>query len=76
MARVIVTTDDGQPVWALDAIEAWQVRGLECPSNLRGSAVASGIRRAVSDAEAIQQGRDPRRLSERVMAEMERNDDR
>lgn len=64
MAKVIVQTDDGREVWSLDEIESWHVDSLTCPTNTRGSAVAAGIRRAVTDAEAIQEGRDPRRLSE------------
>ena len=67
MPKVIVTTDEGRAVWMIEDIEAWHVRGLECPTNQRGSAVASGVRRACEDAQAIQSGADPERPSEKVM---------
>lgn len=67
MATVIVTTDDGQPVWMMEDIQPWHIIALQCPTNIRGSSLAAGIRRAAQDAEAIQDGRDPERLSEKVM---------
>jgi hypothetical protein len=67
MPRVIVTTDDGQPVWQMEGIESWHISALQCPTNVRGSAVASGVRRAVRDAAIIQQGGDPERPSEKAM---------
>jgi hypothetical protein len=70
MPRVIVTTDDGQPVWQMEDIESWHITALQCPTNVRGSAVASGVRRAVRDAAIIQQGGDPERPSEKAMRMM------
>jgi len=67
MARVYVTTDDGRFVWALDNVESHHLNGLQCPTNVRGSSLAAGIRRAVQDAEAIQAGRDPERPSEKAI---------
>jgi hypothetical protein len=67
MARVIVTTNDGRPVWMLDDVRSWDLGALQCPTNLRGSALAAGVRRAVEDAEAIQAGRNPERPSEKAV---------
>lgn len=67
MPRVIVTTDDGREVWALDDVASTHVSTLQCAMNATGRILASGIRRAVADAEAIQEGRDPERPSERAM---------
>lgn len=65
MAKVIVQTDDGREVWSHEGVESWHVSGkLKAAGNVVAQAVASGIVRAVSDAEAIQEGRDPRRPSE------------
>jgi hypothetical protein len=66
-ARVIVTTEDGTEVWRMDDVAAWQVSGLQCPGNVSGSSLAAGIRRAVQDAEVIEAGGDPERLSEKAM---------
>lgn len=67
MPRVIVETDSGERVWSMDGIESWHLHALQCSTNTRGSAVAAGVRRAVQDAEAIQEGRDPERLSEKAV---------
>lgn len=66
MAYVVVYTDKGEQVWSSQLIAA-TVRRLECPGNVIGSSVASGLRRAAQDAEALEQGRDPERSSERAM---------
>jgi hypothetical protein len=66
-ASVSVTTEDGTEVWRSDAVASWQIAGLQCPGNVRGSSLAAGIRRAVRDAEVIEAGGDPERLSERAM---------
>ncbi len=66
MPRIIVQTDDGFTVWEMEA-EEWQLDRLTCPGNIRGSAVASGIRRACRDAEALTAGNDPERPSEKAM---------
>ena len=67
MPKVIVTTDNGDPVWMMDDVEAWHLSALTCPTNRKGSALASGVRRAVQDAETIQKGGDPERPSERAV---------
>lgn len=67
MPKIVVFTDDGQPVWEMDDVEWHHVTGLTCPTNTRGSSVASGIRRAISDAHTIQDGGDPERPSEKAM---------
>lgn len=68
MATVIVQTDDGREVWRMDDIEPWHVSGkLTASGNVRASSLASGIVRAVGDADKIQRGIDPERLSEKVM---------
>lgn len=67
MPRVIVETDDGVRVWSMDDIASWHLPALQCPTNVRGSSLAAGIRRAVEDAEAIQEGRDPERPSEKAL---------
>lgn len=66
MPTVVVYTDKGQQVWQMD-VESWQIDGLQCPTNLRGSSLAGGIRRAVQDAEVIQAGGDPERPSEKAI---------
>jgi energy-converting hydrogenase Eha subunit A len=49
-------------------IASWHVSGkLRGQMNVRASALASGIVRAVRDAEVIQEGGDPERLSEKAM---------
>ena len=69
MPKVIVQTDDGREVWSRDGVESWHVSGkLTAAGNVVAQAIASGIVRAVSDAEAIQEGRDHRRPSEIAMA--------
>jgi hypothetical protein len=73
MAKVIVLTDDNKPVWQMQDIESWHISALQCQTNVRGSNLAAGIRRAVQDAEAIQAGRDPERLSEKVMRLIKRD---
>lgn len=68
MPKVIVTTDDGQAVWTMDGIESWHVSGkLKAAGNVRAQNLASGIVRAVRDAEVIQAGGDPERPSEKAM---------
>lgn len=67
MARIIVQTDDGEEVWRILEVSSWHISGLECHGNVRGSTVASGIRRAVRDAQFIQAGDDPERPSEKAM---------
>jgi hypothetical protein len=67
MPRVVVYTDSGEAVWSMEKIESWQINGLTCPGNVRGSSLAAGLRRAVSDAEKIQRGEDPERPSEKAM---------
>lgn len=56
----IVWTSHGDvPVYALDS--------ASCPTNVVGSGIVSGLRRAVQDADAIRDGRDPERPSEKAI---------
>lgn len=66
MAYVVVYTDKGQQVW-LSPLIALTVRRLECPGNTIGSSIAAGLRRAAEDAEMMERGQDPERLSEKAM---------
>ena len=63
---VVVYTDNGQQVWQSPAMSL-TLRSAKCPSNTSGSSLISGLRRAVEDAEAIEEGRDPERPSERAV---------
>jgi hypothetical protein len=69
MAKVIVQTDDGREVWRLEEIEPWHVRSIIHGSftNIVCRALTSGILRAVQDANMIQRGLDPERLSEKAV---------
>jgi hypothetical protein len=67
MARVIVQTDDGTWVWGMDNVRSHHLNALACTTNEKGSSLAAGVRRAVSDAEVIQAGGDPERMSEKAM---------
>lgn len=71
MATVIVQTDDGREVWRMGGVEPWHVvTHLIAHGNVRASSLASGIVRAVQDADKIQRGADPERPSERAMREV------
>jgi hypothetical protein len=67
MATVVVYTESGERIWSMEGVESQNLRALTCPMNAAGSALASGVRRAVEDAEAVQAGRNPERPSERAM---------
>lgn len=66
MPIVVVYTDKGEQVWQSPAL-GFTLRPAKCPGNSIGSALVSGLRRAVEDAEAIEQGRNPERPSEAAM---------
>lgn len=57
----------GRVVWSIDDVPSSALASASCPSNHRGSALVSGIRRALSDAEIIRAGGDPERPSEKAM---------
>jgi hypothetical protein len=73
--RLTLTTEDGRVVreWSSSPEQertlppAWAMRGASCPSNLAGSSLVSGIRRALEDGEVMERGGDPERPSERAM---------
>jgi len=67
MPIVVVYTDKGEQVWQSPAGPALTLRNVKCPGNTIGSALVSGLRRAVEDAEAIEAGRNPERPSEAAM---------
>jgi hypothetical protein len=67
MATVVVYSDKGEQVWSYTGVASWMIAGLQCPTNMRGSGLAAGIRRAVEDAEKIERGEDPERPSEKAM---------
>lgn len=66
MPTVVVYTDKGEQVWQMPA-DAYSLRNANCFMNTNGSSIISGLRRAVEDAEAIEQGCDPERPSEKAM---------
>ena len=66
MAYVVVYTNEGEQVWQSLAT-AYSIRRAECPGNNIGSGLIAGLRRAVEDAEKIEQGIDPERPSEKAM---------
>ncbi len=66
MPIVVVYTDKGEQVWQSPAI-GFTLRPAKCPGNTIGSALVSGLRRAIEDAEAIEAGDDPERPSEKAM---------
>jgi hypothetical protein len=66
MPYVVVYTDKGEQVWQSPAT-AYSLRSASCPHNTIGSSLVAGLRRAVEDAEALEDGRDPERPSERAM---------
>lgn len=70
MPRVIVQTDDGRTVLTMPA-DSYSLRSATCPHNTIGSSLISGVRRAVEDAEDLEQGKNPERPSERAMRESE-----
>lgn len=75
MPLVVVYTDKGQQVWQSLAT-AYSLRRAECPGNSIGSSLVAGLRRAVEDAEAIEEGRDPERPSEKAMRLATRKEER
>jgi hypothetical protein len=66
MPTVVVYTDKGEQVWQSPAT-AYSLRSATCPTNQTGSSLISGLRRAVEDAEKIEDGHNPERDSEKAM---------
>lgn len=68
MTHVVVYTEDGQVVGGVTDVRYsdLMLARIEVP-NTKGQAFFGTILRAVQDAEAIQEGRDPERPSEKVM---------
>lgn len=71
MPKVIVTTDSGTTVAEFD-IDAHAGRMLPAgvPMNVQANQVLVGVRRAIRDADCIERGIDPERLSEKAMRMM------
>lgn len=84
---MLVLFEDGHPVrtWSASGLDglgrecaplppSYGMRNASCPGHAGGSALVSGVRRGLEDAEALRDGRDPERPSEaamRMMAEAE-----
>lgn len=66
MAYVVVYTEKGEQVWHMQAT-AHALATARCDTNIVGRNLISGLRRAFEDAEALEQGLDPERPSEKAM---------
>lgn len=58
---------DGAIIWEQEAPPSYGLQTASCPGHVGGSSLVSGLRRAIEDAEAIRDGRDPERLSEKAL---------
>lgn len=66
MPRVCVYTDKGELVYEQPA-DSRSLASATCPTNITGSSLISGLRRALEDAEMMEVGLNPERPSERAM---------
>jgi hypothetical protein len=67
MPRVIVETDDGRRVSTLDLPAGWSIFSLGRHIYGIPGAPLGWLGRAIEDARAVEDGRDPERPSEKVM---------
>lgn len=75
-ARIIVETDEGVVVFRAEAEYRDLLLATPSFSNAKARSLWAGIRRGVRDVEALKEGRDPERPSERAMRLSEPTPDR